>query len=82
MGDPISVPISVLRRDPAPRVVMARTLSHARPVVKPIWYLLRRDPAPPLGTARRQNQQPLPFLYKLLTTDTPTAQAALYANTA
>lgn len=35
-----------------------------------------------LGTARRQNKQPLPFLYKLFTTDTPTAQAALYANTA
>jgi hypothetical protein len=35
-----------------------------------------------LGTARRQNQQPIPFLYKLLTADTPTAQAALYANTA
>jgi hypothetical protein len=35
-----------------------------------------------LGTARRQNQPPLPFLYKLFTTDTPTAQAALYANTA
>jgi hypothetical protein len=35
-----------------------------------------------LGTARRQNQQPIPFLYKLFTTDTPTAQAALYADTA
>jgi hypothetical protein len=35
-----------------------------------------------LGTARRQNQPPIPLLYKLFTTDTATAQAALYANTA
>ena len=35
-----------------------------------------------LGTARRQNQPPIPFLYKLFTADSATAQAALYANSA
>ena len=35
-----------------------------------------------LGTARRQNQPAIPFLYALLTADIATAQAALYANSA
>jgi len=35
-----------------------------------------------LGTARRQNRDPLTFLYTLLTQDTRAAQAALYANSA
>lgn len=35
-----------------------------------------------LGTARRQNQPPIPFLYKLFMADSATAQAALYANSA
>lgn len=35
-----------------------------------------------LGTARRQNQPALPFLHTLLTRDSSTAQAALYANSA
>jgi len=35
-----------------------------------------------LGTARRQNQPAIPFLYALFTADIPTAQAALYAKSA
>lgn len=35
-----------------------------------------------LGTARRQNQPPLKFLYTLFTADSHAAQAALYANSA
>jgi len=33
-----------------------------------------------LGTARRQDQPAIPFLYTLFTADTPAAQAALFAN--
>lgn len=33
-----------------------------------------------LGTAHRQNQSPIPFLYTLFTANTAAAQAALYAN--
>jgi len=35
-----------------------------------------------LGTAHRQKQPPIPFLYALFTADIATAQAALYSNTA
>ena len=35
-----------------------------------------------IGTARRQKQPVLQFLYTLFTADTETAQAALYANSA
>mgnify|MGYP001579546118 CR=1 FL=1 len=35
-----------------------------------------------LGTARRQNQSAIPFLYALFTANIPTVQAALYAKSA
>jgi hypothetical protein len=35
-----------------------------------------------LGTARRQNQPPIPFLYALFTANIVAAQATLYANSA